>query len=189
MKKGAKQLKTFIAFCKEKLIGVIHGKNSIHRSEFLEFGDHMSIKRVYESGEGKYTLSTGKGKDIFIQELPLYNSELASKLGLMESEFHRLLILASIAHGHLDHLLATPFKSYEYLNWTNEDFSRRARVETYFYGKGTLTAESYIDNEIENVLVDSFHHFKLIVDDQTILTSTAETNNELWAFIKILLNN
>ncbi|WP_226567831.1 hypothetical protein [Bacillus stratosphericus] len=155
----------------------------VHRSEFLEFGDRTSFKRVYEAGEGVYTLFSKKGHDFNIKDLPLYNPELASILMLKESEYHRLLILASIAHGHLNDLLERD-NSYDFMNWSLEEFKERAKIETKFYGKGNLT----FGGQVDDVKVDSFHHFNLIVDGQIFMHMTVESNNEMMAFPHILLN-
>ncbi|MGQ9024239.1 hypothetical protein [Bacillus sp. 18-5] len=155
----------------------------VHRSEFLEFGDRSSFKRVYEAGEGIYSLFSKKGHDFNIKELPLYNPELESALMLKESEYHRLLILASIAHGHFNDQLESD-DSYDFMNWSVEDFKERAKIETKFYGKGNLS----FGGQVDQVKVDSFHHFNLIVDGQTFMHMTVESDNELRAFPHILLN-
>lgn len=155
----------------------------VHRSEFLEFGDRTSYKRVYEAGGGIYTLFSKKGHDFNIKDLPLYNPELESVLMLKESEYHRLLILASIAHGHFNDQLESD-DSYDFMNWSVEDFKERAKIETKFYGKGILSFGGHVDQ----VKVDSFHHFNLIVDGQTFMHITVESDNELKAFPHILLN-
>ncbi|QNP18340.1 hypothetical protein H9S87_18830 (plasmid) [Bacillus pumilus] len=155
----------------------------VHRSEFLEFGDRSSFKRVYEAGEGIYALFSKKGHTFNIKELPLYNPELASTLMLKESEYHRLLILASIAHGHLNDQLERD-NSYDFMGWSLEEFKERAKIETKFYGKGNLT----FGGQVDQVKADSFHHFNLIVDGQTFMHMTVESDNELRAFPHILLN-
>ncbi|UUD44621.1 hypothetical protein [Bacillus pumilus] len=155
----------------------------VHRSEFLEFGDQTSFKRVYEAGEGIYTLFSKKGHEFNIKELPLYNPELASALMLKENEYHRLLILASIAHGHFNDYLESN-DSYDFMNWSLEEFKERAKIETKFYGKGNLS----FGGQVDQVKVDSFHHFNLIVDGQIFLHMTVESDNELRAFPHILLN-
>ncbi|WP_144481724.1 hypothetical protein [Bacillus pumilus] len=155
----------------------------VHRSEFLEFGDQTSFKRVYEAGEGIYTLFSKKGHEFNIKELPLYNPELASALMLKESEYHRLLILASVAHGHLNDLLERG-NSYDFMSWSVEEFKERAVIETKFYGKGDLT----FGGQVDQVKVDSFHHLNLIVDGQIFMHMTVESNNEMMAFPHILLN-
>ncbi|EIL82741.1 hypothetical protein P8815_17985 [Bacillus altitudinis] len=155
----------------------------VHRSEFLEFGDRSSFKRVYEAGDGIYTLFSKKGHTFNIKELPLYNPELASALMLKESEYHRLLILASIAHGHFNDYLESN-DSYDFMNWSLEEFKERAKIETKFYGKGNLS----FGGQVDQVKVDSFHHFNLIVDGQIFLHMTVESDNELRAFPHILLN-
>lgn len=155
----------------------------VHRSEFLEFGDRSSFKRVYEAGDGIYTLFSKKGHRFNIKELPLYNPNLASTLMLKESEYHRLLILASVAHGHLNDLLERD-NSYDFMSWSVEEFKERAVIETKFYGKGNLT----FGGQVDQVKVDSFHHLNLIVDGQIFMHMTVESNNELMAFPHILLN-
>lgn len=155
----------------------------VHRSEFLEFGDRTSFKRVYEAGDGIYALFNKKGHEFNIKDLPLYNPELASALMLKESEYHRLLILASIAHGHFNDYLESN-DSYDFINWSLEEFKERAKIETKFYGKGNLS----FGGQVDQVKVDSFHHFNLIVDGQIFLHMTVESDNELRAFSHILLN-
>ncbi|WP_350303293.1 hypothetical protein [Bacillus pumilus] len=162
---------------------LVYCEEYVHRSEFLEFGDRSSFKRVYEAGEGIYTLFSKNGRTFNIKELPLYNPDLASTLMLKESEYHRLLILASIAHGHFNDYLESD-DSYDFMNWSLEEFKERAKIETKFYGKGNLT----FGGQVDQVKVDSFHHLNLIVDGQIFMHMTVESNNELMAFPHILLN-
>ncbi|WP_431818826.1 hypothetical protein [Bacillus pumilus] len=155
----------------------------VHRSEFLEFADRSSFKRVYEAGEGIYTLFSKKGHTFNIKELPLYNPELASALMLKESEYHRLLILASIAHGHFNDQLEGD-DSYDFMNWSLDEFKERANIVSRFYGRGNLTFEG----QVNQVKVEAFHHFTLIVDGQVFMHMTVESDNELRAFPHILLH-
>lgn len=155
----------------------------VHRSEFLEFGDRTSFKRVYEAGDGIYALFNKKGHEFNIKDLPLYNPELASALMLKESEYHRLLILASIAHGHFNDQLERD-DSYDFMNWSLEEFKERAKIASRFYARGNLTFEGLV----EQVKVEAFHHFTLIVDGQVFMHMTVESDNEMRAFPHILLN-